>query len=775
VSNHRDVTPENGGAACSVSESAFVYSIKKGEIVVGSCSMTRAGDSPLQIAPRDAICQGDIAGEMAKAGRLDIETPFASIRGGTRVGGLGILSLASLFFAATQDAQAAPSDTSFVDDDTIRPRDLTSDYGIIELTTRDGQTILLDSPEYTLVFRRGAGGAITYSQAANSPATMLSYEKDQAGAWHIFSLASGPAANGSNGSSTLFLKLPPPTPINFTIPPGQQGLNFTLQPPGGANSVLDNFVPLPEHQPPPPQPVVLTPPTIAIDETAGGENGALPISGVSVANAVSATLTVLNGSLHIDNGNLPPGVTITGDDTNDLMVSGDAPAVNTLLAGLTYTRTGPGDEGADTLTISVIGTDGTITTASTTITIDPLADPPTAAAPTMLSLAENTTVAVHGVSVGPLAEDSDDTVNATLKVTHGTLHVNNSGLPSGVTVTGDDSNDLMVSGDAAKVNALLADLKYTPITEYEGPDTLNLSVTSTDGNNTFLTPASTSTSILVEGVADTPIITVTTPSFTADEDNPIAVTGLSVSPAENNANDEADTFTAVLYVDRGTLTVGNRSGATISGGNGHTLAHSIVISGSLSEVNAALATVHYTPSPTDETPDTLHISATTTEESAVGGDTSAPATDTVSIRESDVPAPAEVAGGGPLNLALTDPSDAPGRSGDETLTGGSSDDTFVFKAIVNSQPGISHFDTITHFVHNSNHIDPSAIAGATLVEGPVTIADTIAANTRWFVDSAHNQRIIEINTTATADHIDLEIYLTGSNINLSGADILHHT
>jgi len=85
-----------------------------------------------------------------------------------------------------------------------------------------------------------------------------------------------------------------------------------------------------------------------------------------------------------------------------------------------------------------------------------------------------------------------------------------------------------------------------------------------------------------------------------------------------------------------------------------------------------------------------------------------------------------VAGGGPLNLALTDPSDAPGRSGDETLTGGSSDDTFVFKAIVNSQPGISHFDTITHFVHNSNHIDPSAIAGATLVEGPVAIADTVA-------------------------------------------------
>jgi hypothetical protein len=94
---------------------------------------------------------------------------------------------------------------------------------------------------------------------------------------------------------------------------------------------------------------------------------------------------------------------------------------------------------------------------------------------------------------------------------------------------------------------------------------------------------------------------------------------------------------------------------------------------------------------------------------------------------------------------------------------------------MDSQPGISHFDTITHFVHNPDHIDLTAIAGTTLVDGPVAIADTVAANTGWLVDNAHNQRIVEVNTTATADHVNLEIHLTGSNINLSGADILHHT
>ena len=73
-------------------------------------------------------------------------------------------------------------------------------------------------------------------------------------------------------------------------------------------------------------------------------------------------------------------------------------------------------------------------TASTAITVNPVAEPPARrAAPATLTLNENATnVAITGVSVGPLAEDSDDTVSAVLAVTHGTLHV---GSLSGVTVS----------------------------------------------------------------------------------------------------------------------------------------------------------------------------------------------------------------------------------------------------------------------------------------------------------------------------------------------------
>ena len=115
-------------------------------------------------------------------------------------------------------------------------------------------------------------------------------------------------------------------------------------------------------------------------------------------------------------------------------------------------------------------------------------------------------------------------------------------------------------------------------------------------------------------------------------------------------------------------------------------------------------------------------------------------------------------------------------NGGNTLTGTAGSDTFVFKAITDSQPGAGNFDTITNFTHNSDHIDLTAIAGANTVQGPVDAASTVDAHSiSWFVDSANNQTIVYVNTTDTANHVDMEIHLTGTNINLSGSDILHHT
>jgi hypothetical protein len=116
-----------------------------------------------------------------------------------------------------------------------------------------------------------------------------------------------------------------------------------------------------------------------------------------------------------------------------------------------------------------------------------------------------------------------------------------------------------------------------------------------------------------------------------------------------------------------------------------------------------------------------------------------------------------------------------GGGGGDTMKGGGGNDTFVFKAITDSQPGAGHSDTITDFLAGTDRIDLSAIVGASNVQGVVGMADTVAANSiSWFVDNAHNQTVVYVNTSATANHVDMEIHLTGTNINLTGSDILHH-
>lgn len=47
------------------------------------------------------------------------------------------------------------------------------------------------------------------------------------------------------------------------------------------------------------------------------------------------------------------------------------------------------------------------------------------------------------------------------------------------------------------MNKLLAGLTYAPTQEYEGCDTLHLSVTSSDGSNTYPTQATAATAITV--------------------------------------------------------------------------------------------------------------------------------------------------------------------------------------------------------------------------------------------------------------------------------------
>jgi hypothetical protein len=95
-----------------------------------------------------------------------------------------------------------------------------------------------------------------------------------------------------------------------------------------------------------------------------------------------------------------------------------------------------------------------------------------------------------------------------------------------------------------------------------------------------------------------------------------------------------------------------------------------------------------------------------------------------------------------------------GSNGNNTITGGVDHDSFVFKAITDSQPGVDHFDTITDFTHNLDHIDFAAINGLNSAVQAVTFHSLAAA-------------------AGSIDPHAIDIVMTGGNVAQSEF-ILHH-
>jgi hypothetical protein len=204
-----------------------------------------------------------VAGEMAKSGRLSIETPFGRIRPRGHAGGIGMLSLVSLFFTAFNEAHGATSNVAFLDDGAITAKDL-GQFGIIDLTVHATPTspekhILLDDPGETIVLRR-VGSSISEDHVTNSITQMVQLQAAQQDALHTFSLGlqQGPTNTGASGSSTDPTFDLPTTPINFFTPTGTAApppsvLALNSGPGGSQNSSFE-FIP-----PPPPPPIPAPP------------------------------------------------------------------------------------------------------------------------------------------------------------------------------------------------------------------------------------------------------------------------------------------------------------------------------------------------------------------------------------------------------------------------------------------------------------------------------------------------------------------------------------
>ncbi len=345
-------------------------------------------------------------------------------------------------------------------------------------------------------------------------------------------------------------------------------------------------------------------PTITAASTAIlAENSTLVFAGVNAitvadsaagSNADSLTLSVNVGTLTLGSTS---GLTFTtgGNGTGSMTVTGSVSNLNAALAGLTYTPK-TGYTGSDSLTISITDPgDGLTTTSSVGLTIDAA---PKITAPSSILLAENSLLTFSGsnaISVADsVAGSNPDTL--TLTVSEGTLTL---GSTASLTIISgaNDSPSITVTGKLINLNAALATLTYTPNSGYTGMDSLTIAITdSGDSLN-----ASASVNLTMNAL---PVITA--PAAAATTEN-VALTlsgANAISMVDAAAGSNADSLT--LSVSDGTLTLGSTSGLTFTAGANGTA--SMSVTGTLSNLNAALVGLSYSPNVRFTGPDFLKVS-----------------------------------------------------------------------------------------------------------------------------------------------------------------------
>ena len=320
------------------------------------------------------------------------------------------------------------------------------------------------------------------------------------------------------------------------------------------------------------------PPTLtAPGSTLAQEGNATSVSGISVADpdATSAqknfTVTITDGtgtlsaSTNVGGG----GGGITGAGTAQLTIAGTLAQVDADLSTLTVNEP---SLSPDTITASVIdGRGGSAGPAQTAVSVNA---PALIAAPSTATASLSGAVAITGVSISDAdASTASETLTVTLRDTNGDL----AATASGAALTGSGTTNLSLSGTLAQVNAALATL--TDAATQAGGDTINITSDDARGGGRTASIATTT------NAAMPPVITGRLQVVGNNIESPID--GISVQLAAGTP--AATTISVTLSEASGGLALQNSAGASVSGP-----ATALTVSGSVAEVNAALASLVYT-------------------------------------------------------------------------------------------------------------------------------------------------------------------------------------
>lgn len=217
-------------------------------------------------------------------------------------------------------------------------------------------------------------------------------------------------------------------------------------------------------------------------------------------------LSVEHGTLTLPAGS---GVTLTGNGTGDVVLTGTLADLNVLLAGgVTYQ--GERDfNGQDALTMVTndrgnTGSGGALSdTDVLPIEVQPVNDAPVNQVPDAMAVKEDGSLSLSGISVKDVDAGSAP-MSMVLRVEHGVLTL--LGTAGAVSVQGAGTNVVTLVGSLDDLNSLLnGNLHYEPGRDFWGED--NLTITTSDQGNTGAGGALTDTAtvgITVTAEADEP-------------------------------------------------------------------------------------------------------------------------------------------------------------------------------------------------------------------------------------------------------------------------------
>ncbi len=363
--------------------------------------------------------------------------------------------------------------------------------------------------------------------------------------------------------------------------------------------------------------------TLPADQSVN-EDTSLAISGISVADVdanggdVEVTLSVGSGTLTLADTTSLTFSTGTGAGDASVTFTGTVADINAALTTLSY-QGNLNFNGTDTLSVTVndqanTGSGGALTdTGSFDIAVQAVNDQPHLTLPADQSVNEDTSLAISGISVADVDANGGD-VEVTLSVGSGTLTLADTTSLTFSTGTGAGDASVTFTGTVADINAALTTLSYQGNLNFNGTDTL--SVTVNDQANTGSGGALTDTGsfdIAVQAVNDQPHLTLPADQ-SVNEDTSLAISGISVADVDANGGDVEVT----LSVGSGTLTLADTTGLTFSTGTGAGDA-SVTFTGTVADINAALTTLSYQGNLNFNGTDTLSVTVNDQANTGSGG------------------------------------------------------------------------------------------------------------------------------------------------------------